>query len=245
MDELISSETRERVGQAASTFGQFARSEVRGLLAVVGRAAGWAWLAVALPSFVYFTVGTLTGGGAGSPVSAPGRVALALVLSAYYGTCAALFVGLVAALFRLFGRWALVPVVTVPAAVLGVLWLLARPLLGEGADVVDAFRVALKGHDFKLSGMALLALGGPHGGGGPLLGVLLLIALPFLLADLVTILFEPPVLWQFVQFLALTGLTVALAALAALVVTAGPLLYGFVTRLRRRYRAFRGEAPAG
>ncbi len=235
---------RARASRAATTFGRFARDEFRGLAATVGRASGRAWLVVTSLLAIAYIVGTLGGGGAGSSVSAPGRVVLAVMLAAYYGTCAGLFAGLVAGLWRLFGRWALVPIVLVPAAVLGVLALAARPLFGEARDVVDAILVAAKAHHFTMTDRAMGILAGGRGGGGPLLGVLLTLALPFLLLDLISLLLEPAVLWQFAQFVALTALFAAVAAALALVVTAGPLLYGLITRLRRRYQAFLAQTPA-
>lgn len=216
--------------------GSFLRAEAAGMARVFLRAGGFTAMAASALLFLWFLYALyVAGSGTGpSPGALPAVVAFGLAL--FYGGCAGVAVGLFAALWRLFGGWLLLPLFVTPLLVLGAFWLASGWLSGEARDILDAILAAARSHGTRYTEASLGGLRVAHAGGGPLMLILLAIALPFILADALAILFHPTVLWQFAQFVLATGFVGSVASALAALLCLPPLLVSLVRRARRRYQ---------
>jgi hypothetical protein len=137
-----------------------------------------------------------------------------------YAALPGLVVATCAAVFRLAGGWAFLPLVVFPVIALGVFWLGRGMLAAQGQDILSALGAQLKGN---LSALGGLRIHEPY----VLVVVLLLYGLYSAL--------QLPVLWQLFQYLLLVGAFTAIALLLTCMVTLPPLLWAIARRTAWRY----------
>ena len=102
-------------------------------------------------------------------------------------------------------------------------------------DLLAALAVSGHQHGFPNT-LAVLSGARVAHAGGPIAGLLLLLALPFLLMDAVVILLDPSVLWQLALLAMLVGGLFVLAAMITLGICIPVLGWSLVKRVRARHR---------
>ena len=147
-------------------------------------------------------------------------VTATFIAALVYAALPGLVAGAGAALFRLAGAWAFLPLVVFPVVMLGVFWLGRGVLAGQGHDVLTALGSQLEGNRSALGGIRVHTI------------ELLLVAL--LLYGLYSVL-QPVVLLQLLQYLLLLCAFIGVALLLTCMITLPPLLFAVGRRARARY----------
>jgi hypothetical protein len=194
---------------------RFAWADVKATLRTAVRAFAWTTGGVGLALFA-------------AALLNPSRVeplTVASVIATFIGALAyATLPGLVtatcAALFRLAGAWAFLPLVIFPVIALGVFWLGRGMLAAQGQDIVNALVAQLKGNWSALGGLRIHE---PY--------VLVVVLLIYGLYSALQL----PVLWQLFQYLLLVGAFTATALLLTCMITLPPLLWAIARRTAWRY----------
>jgi hypothetical protein len=150
------------------------------------------------------------------------NVIATLVGALVYAAVPGLIAAAGAALFRLAGMWAFVPLVVFPVVALGVYWLGRGALNAQGQDVWNALRAQMQAEPLTFSWLPV------HGGTIEVLVVMLL------LYGLFSAL-QPAVLWQLLQYLLLVAILIGVALLLTCVITLPPLFFAIGRRARARY----------
>jgi len=216
-------------------------TEVRGLVRTCFRAFWMTTLFFAVPGFLYFTLTVLRGqpGGAGhEPLDAGTRVTALLVyagMSLFYGAHGGLVAAVLAGLWRLFGGWMFLPVGVTLAVFLGLGWLSEGLLSHQVDNLQAAITLVRQQQGFPETGVALSGARVAHAG-GPIVALLLLITLPFLLAEAIVILLAPKVLWELALLAVLVGGLFLLATVLTLVISLPVLGWSLVKRVRARHQ---------
>src|SRR5688572_25964926 len=87
-----------------------------------------------------------------APLTA-GNVIATLLVALWYAALPGIVAAAGAALFRLAGAWAFLPLLVFPAVLFGVCWLASGELTGQGQDVLRALGAELKGNTSVLGGL--------------------------------------------------------------------------------------------
>jgi hypothetical protein len=153
-------------------------------------------------------------------------VLVAIGYSAYVGVCFGIAVGIVVVVWRTVGAWSFVPIVLVPACIALSLWAFSGLLQGQAVAFLDALRTAADEHEWAVAALGPAARVGP---------VILVIAAPLLLADVIALLIDPGVLWAFALLALEVFAALAVGALPALAVSFVLLLVAYVRRFRARH----------
>lgn len=205
------------------TFGRFVRQDLWQTLRRFVR--------VTAVAFGALTLALLVGFFATSPLGDHPGVTLVvwIIGAAYYASVPALVVGGVVAAWRILGWTTLLPPIALPLLTFGVLRLGAGAIRAQALDLGHALLDA--GHRYHwpaTQAVGRLAHAGP---------VALPFVLPAVLFDAAHLLAHRDVLWELALLCALLA-ALGLTALAlAVIVTAPPMVWAFVTRARRRWRA--------
>lgn len=162
-----------------------------------------------------------------------------LVLSLFYGSILGGILGIFKIFIRWFGGWTFLPLTAVPVAVLIAFLLSKGWLAGEANEVVEALKASFQSRDLMDMPEGLRVA---HAG-GPAALVILVIFIPFILVNFLSVLFEPSVLSSLFDFFFKVGLVVALGAVPSGLLSALVLAGVFVKRIRERY-ARHEAAPA-
>jgi hypothetical protein len=205
----------------------FVRADAKGALRTALRAFVWTTSGVGLALFAAVLLNPRRTE-ALTAASVIATLLVALVYAALPGIVAATG----AALFRLAGAWAVLPLVVFPLIVLAAFSLGRGVLAGQAQDVLSALGAELKSNTAVLGAIPV------HGGTfETLIAVLLIWALYSAL--------QPVVLLQLFQYLLLVGGLIGIALLLTCTITFPPLLFAVVRRARLRYaeHVARGEAP--
>jgi hypothetical protein len=210
--------------------------ELLGLLRTCFRAFWRSTLLLAAPGFLYFMATFLRN--RHEPLTPGMGVTAVLVyagMSLFYGAHGGLVAAVAAGLWRLFGGWMFLPVGVTLAVFLGLGWLFEGPVSQQMENLQAAIRLADQQNGFSNTGVALSGARVAHGG-GPFVALLLLIELPFLLAEAITLLLEPQVLWELALLAVWVGALFLLATVLTLSICLPVLGWSLVKRVRARHR---------
>jgi hypothetical protein len=143
-----------------------------------------------------------------------------LLVTLWYAALPAMVVAAGAALFRLAGAWAFLPLLVFPAILYSVCWLARGELAAQGQDVLSALGTSLKENTWVFGILRFKVL------------ELFIAALP---AYGLYVALQPAVLLQLFQYLLLVGALVGAALLLTCIVTLPPLLLAVGRRMAWRY----------
>lgn len=220
---------------------QLLAAELRGLIRTCFHVFWKATLVFAVPGFLYCLVVFLReslGQDRQEPLDFSTLVLAILVyagMSLFYGAYGGLVAAVGAGLWRLFGGWMFLPVGVTLAVFLGLGWLFEGVVTHQMEDLLGALVASGQQHGFPNT-LAVLSGPGMAHAGGPIAAVLLLLLLPFLLADAIVILMEPSVLWQLVLLAMLVGGLFVLATMLTLAICIPVLGWSLVKRVRARHQ---------
>jgi hypothetical protein len=218
---------------------QLLAAELRGLVRTCFRAFWMTTLCFAVPCFLYFVVSYVRGYQERQEPLTPGMLALALVVYAgmalVYGGQGGLAAAVISGLWRLFGGWMFLPVGVTLAVFLGLGWLFEGVVGQQLEELVTSLVVSGGQHGFPNTAAVLSGFRVAHAG-GPIVALLLLLALPFLLMDAIVILLSPLVLWDLALLALLVGALFLLATTLTLGICLPVLGWSLVKRVRARHR---------
>jgi len=160
-------------------------------------------------------------------------VPVAFGYGAFIGLWPGLLLGGLRLSWALVGRWTLLPLLLIPAAVALALWLATDLLAGRVDGIEQAVRVAMDDHEWMILAATGLAHAGP---------VAVVIIAPLLLLDLGAIALDPGVLWAIFELLLVFALVVATAVIPTAGLSFVVLLGSYLRRLRERIEARRAAA---
>jgi len=134
--------------------------------------------------------------------------------------------GALRASWTLAGAWVLVPVITIPIALLMSFWLMSGPLEHAGLGVAEACMHVGSERHWLLEGVGRVG----HAG-----AIALVILLPVLLIDLGAILLSGPVLGALAWLLFMFALAALLGLVPSGLVSCLAVCLGYIRRFRRRH----------
>src|SRR5688572_24616350 len=194
---------------------QFAWADARATMRTAVRAFAWTTSGVGIALFAAAVLNPSRV----EPLTVASAIAT-LVGALVYAALPGLVVATCAAVFRLAGGWAFLPLFVFPVIALGVFWLGRGMLAAQGQDILSALGAQLKGNWSALGGLRIHE---PY-----------LLVVVLLLYGLYSAL-QLPVLWQLFQYLLLVGAFTAIALLLTCMVTLPPLLWAIARRTAWRY----------
>ncbi|MBK6580871.1 MAG: hypothetical protein IPG17_32915 [Sandaracinaceae bacterium] len=150
----------------------------------------------------------------------------ALFYALVVGAPVAAIVAAFRAAWTLSGPWVLVPIFSIPLALLCSFWLMSGPLASAATGVLDACVAAGRGHHWLVADMGRIAHVGP---------VALVVLLPLLVIDLGAIAFSSAVLGALAWLLIMFSLAFLLGLVPAGLVSFIAVSVGYVRRFRRRH----------
>lgn len=204
------------------------KTELRHLARSFGRAFGWTLIVGVGLLALFFGHAVLTAppSAAGTSLSPVLALPIALGYSLFVAFFPALVVGLIALAWAAAGAAVLVPLVLIPLCIALAGWLSADLLADQTRTALAALVAAAGDHDWMVLGI------GPAARIGPLV---LIIALPLLVADLGLVVLDPGFLFELAVLAVELALIVALALIPALLVSGVALSIGWWRGFRRRH----------
>src|SRR5687768_13850208 len=119
-------------------------------------------------------------------------------ISIVYSIPIAITAGFLRIIWRQCGIMTLIPVIIIPITTILILYLFSEYLIGEAKEVLVALASSAKTNGLQTTSKAIG--GGVHA--GPLAIIILVLALPFLLIDIIVIFTDSNFLLQFLWFIA-------------------------------------------
>jgi hypothetical protein len=230
MDSQDPLERAKQTGKnvAKNSFAVF-KEELRFVLGAFFRPFGRAFLVVGGLAFAFIVFAAITGM-TGEDGANGATWILLPVFAIFYSVSvaapvAAVF-GSLRAAWTLAGPWVLVPVVTIPLALVLSFWLMSGPLANAGVGVAEACVQVGSERHWLLEGMGKVGHAGP---------VALIILLPVLLIDLGAILFSGPVLGALAWLVFMFVVAALLGLIPSGLVSFFSVTLGYIRRFRRRH----------
>ncbi len=150
-------------------------------------------------------------------------LAATLLASLVYATLPGMVVAIGAALFRMAGAWAFVPLIVFPVIAAGVFWVGGGVLAGQGQDILSALGSEIRDNSSTLGGLKVHSI-----------ELMLMVLLVYGLFSAL----QPVVLWQLLQYLLLVSAFIGIALLLTCAITLPPLLFAIGRRTRSCYAEF-------
>jgi hypothetical protein len=194
---------------------RFAWADAKAALRTAVRAFAWTTVALGLALFV----AVLLNPKRVEPLTVASVIAT-LVAALVYASVPGLVAAAGAALYRMAGLWAFLPLVVFPAVALGVVWLGRGALAGQGQDILNALAAQIQGNSSALGGLKVHSI-----------EVLVVVLLFYGLYSAL----QPVVLLQLLQYLLLVCILIAVSLLITCTITLPPLVFAIGRRVRRRY----------
>ena len=98
--------------------------------------------------------------------------------------------------WRMAGIWAFFPIIVIPFCTLFTIWMFSSALADQAIDIVQTLQTLAQDYDWS----EFYDIG-PGGRVGPLAAIFIVLWLPILAIDLMSVLFHPEVLGQYVRFI--------------------------------------------
>ncbi|MEZ4431728.1 MAG: hypothetical protein R3F65_04900 [bacterium] len=206
------------------------RAELRHLARRFARAFGWTLMVGVGLLAMFFAHGVLTAppNTAATGLSPVLALPVAVAYSLFVAFFPALVVGLIALAWAAAGAAVLVPLVLIPLCLALAGWLSAELLADQTRAALAALTAAAGGHHWMVLGIGQAARIGP---------LVLVIALPLLVADLGLVVLDPGFLFELAVLAVELALITALALIPALLVSGVALSIGWWRGFRRRHAA--------